>query len=144
MSDQKKNQVGPNIIVPAVSTNVAAPAILPPPVPQTLTIPLFPTIRAAYQELYDQYEDAIQKTEDVNLLESLNDSKDAVGMILSLNAQYALSQNTAAYQALQTQITSTNTNLLALQRQIEAIADKVQTLGTVLGAINKVLGLAGV
>ena len=145
MSDSKDKQVDPNAVVtPAVAKADEDTGVQPTPVLGTVQIPLSKAIRAAYQELYDEYENAIQDTADVSLLESLNDSKDAMGSVLFQDAQYAINQSTTAYESLQVQIKSTNAQMATLQKQIQGIADGVQTFGTVLAAIDKVAGLVGV
>jgi hypothetical protein len=64
-------------------------------VPATLALPLTAEQRAAYQNLYNQFETAIENTTDVNILESLNASQLAVETVLSQDAQEGLANNTA-------------------------------------------------
>ena len=113
----------------------------PTPPPPTLTLPLAPPIRAAYQNLYDAYETDIQNTTDVGALEALNASQLDVGNILTKDDEYRLAANTALYTALLQQINSTNVDLKTLQTQILAITNGISTFANVLAAINKVLSL---
>jgi hypothetical protein len=113
----------------------------PPTTPSAPTIPLTPELRAAYQDLYDKYETAIENTTDVGALEALNASQLDVGNILTKDGEYQLAANTALYHALLEQINSTNVDLKALRTQILAISSGVSTFGDILGAINKVLTL---
>jgi len=105
------------------------------------TIPLTPELRAAYQDLYNQYETAIESTTDGGALAALNASQTDVDNILTKDAMYRLNANTALYDALLQQIDSTNDGLKALQAQIEAISSGVSTFGGIVSAINKVLTL---
>jgi hypothetical protein len=127
---------------PATSKTVLVPPGTPDP--KTITLPLSPALQAAYHDLYNQYEATIETTTDPGVLEALNASQLDVGNVLIKNSEYQIAKNTALYNALLTQINGTNTDLKALQKQIMAIAGKVQTFGTILAAINKVLGLVGV
>lgn len=111
------------------------------PATSALTLPLSPAVRAAYQDLYDKYEAAIEATADVGALEALNASQLDVDNILTKDAEYRLAANTALYGALLKQIQSTNGDLKALQKQIQAIAKGVSTFGEILGAIQKVLSM---
>jgi hypothetical protein len=113
----------------------------PPAIPPAPTIPLTPELRAAYQDLYDKYETAIENTTDVGALEALNASQLDVGNILTKDDEYRLAANTALYDALLQQINSTNVDLKALQTQILAIANGISTFGNILAAIDKVLTL---
>jgi hypothetical protein len=113
----------------------------PPPPGSAVQIPLTPELRAAYQDLYNKYETAIEATTDVGALEALNASQLDVGNILTKDDEYKLNSNTALYNALLVQINSTNADLKALKAQILAISSGISTFGAILGAINKVLSL---
>jgi len=112
-----------------------------PTTPSAPAIPLTAELRAAYQDLYDRYEAAIENTSDVGALEALNASQLDVGNILTKDGEYRLAANTALYDALLQQINSTNVDLKALKTQILAISDGVSTFGDIVGAIDKVLTL---
>ncbi len=109
--------------------------------PASLSLPLTPEQRAAYQDLYDSYETAIESTTDVGVLEALEASQLDVENILTKDAMYRLEANTALYEALLGQIQSTNADLAKLQAQIRAISTDVSTFGDILAAITKVLTL---
>ncbi|ADW67112.1 hypothetical protein [Granulicella tundricola] len=115
-----------------------------PPIPpaQTVAIPLTPEVRAAYQALYDANEALIENTTDPGFLAALNDVSTNVGNILTKDNLYRIEANNALFQALQQQINSTNASLLALKKQIQAVASHVSEAGTVLSAIDKVVSLA--
>lgn len=119
-----------------------------PPLPQAPgtapTLPLSPTVRAAYQDLYDQYETAIRGTTDAIAIETLMDAKGDVEDVLDKDDMYAINQNTALFDALKGQIDETNKSLETLKGQIEAIAGHIATAGAIVSAIDKVLGLFGV
>jgi hypothetical protein len=107
----------------------------------SLTLPLTAEQRAAYQNLYDKYETAIENTTDVGVLEALNASQLDVENVLTKDAMYQLEANTALYDALLSQINSTNKGLKTLQAQIHAIAAGASMFGSILAAISKVLAL---
>jgi archaellum component FlaC len=104
-------------------------------------LPLTPELRAAYENLYNQYEVAIENTIDPGVLEALSASQKTVEDTLSLDNMYRLKAITAQYNALLQQIESTNEKLKALQTQILAISSGISTFGDILGAISKVLSL---
>jgi hypothetical protein len=111
------------------------------PLPASPTIPLTPELRAAYEDLNNKYETAIQSTIDPGVLEALNDSQLNVGNILTKDTMYRLHANTALYDALLTQIDSTNDDLQKLKDQIDAISSGISTFGDIVAAITKVLAL---
>jgi hypothetical protein len=110
-------------------------------VPASLTLPLTPEQRAAYEDLYSKYEVAIEENTDPGVLEALNASQLAVESVLSQDAQDGLKTNTALYGALLTQIKTTNDGLKTLKAQIQAISSGVSTFSDILAAITKVLSL---
>jgi hypothetical protein len=107
--------------------------------PTPPAIPLPTDVRAAYQDLYAKYETAIENSTDPGILETLNASQLDVDNILTKDSMYRLHANTALYDALLTQINSTNADLKTLKAQIAAISSGVSTFGDVLSAIDKVL-----
>ncbi len=117
----------------------------PPPgnLPASPPIPLTPELRAAYQDLYDKIETAVEGTTDVTALQALNAQQAQVDDVLQKDDIYRLGANTEAFNALLTQINDTNSGLKTLQSQIAATASHFQTAGDILGAITKVLTLAG-
>ena len=112
-----------------------------PASPAPLPLPLTPEQRAAYQNLYDTYENAIETTADVSLLKSLNASQSDVEAVLNKDSEYRLAANTALYQSLLLLITDTNNNLKTLKAQILAIASGIATFSQILAAIDKLLPL---
>jgi hypothetical protein len=117
---------------------LSTPPVIPPVPP---TIPLIPDIRAAYQDLYNKYETAIEATRDPGVHGSLLSSQTNVENVLTKDAMYRIKANTALYQALLGQIEDTNAELKTLQAQIIAISSGVSTFGDILAAISKVLSL---
>ncbi|HEV2645500.1 MAG TPA: hypothetical protein VGU46_03960 [Acidobacteriaceae bacterium] len=107
--------------------------------PASPTIPLTPQLRAAYEDLYNKYEAAIESTADVGALEALNASQLKVDDILTKDDLYRLEANTALYQALLAQIHTTNLDLEALKAQILAISSGISVFADILAAIDKVL-----
>jgi ABC-type transporter Mla subunit MlaD len=118
----------------------------PPPagLPAAPAIPLSAVVKAAYQDLYNQIEAAIESTTDVTALQALNDQQAQIDDVLQKEALYELAANTDAFSALLTQFNSTNTGLKTLQVQINATASHFQTAAGILAAIDKVFGLLGI
>lgn len=105
------------------------------------SLPLSATVRAAYQDLYDKIEAAIEGTADAAALEALNPMEAQVEDVLTKDAMYRLQANTQLFNALLQQIDETNAGLKKLQGQIAAIASHFAQAGDVLAAIDKVLSL---
>ena len=114
---------------------------MPIPIPVHPTIPLTEIVRAAYVDLYDQLEDAIESTTDPANLQILNASQTNVDNVLTKDDLYRLHANTALFQALHEEIDSTNSELDNLRKQIKAIATDFDMAGDVIAAITKVLTL---
>ena len=115
--------------------------ILSAPTPTAPTIPLSPEVRTAYEDLYAKNQTAIEGTLDFDLLSALNASQLDIGGLLSSDDQYRLNADSAQFQAMLTQINTTNGGLKTLQTKIAGIAGGVAKFGTVVGAIDKVLSL---
>jgi hypothetical protein len=111
------------------------------PAAQQPTIPLTPEVRAAYQDLYNKYEAAIENTADPVVLGTLNGSQSNVDDVLTKDSMYRLHADTALFQALLKQINATNAELKTLKAQISAIASHIAIAGDILAAINRVLTL---
>jgi hypothetical protein len=107
----------------------------------TPTIPLPPDVRASYEDLYAKNQAAIDSTNDFAVLQSLNASQLDIGNLLSADDQYRIHSDTAQFQAMLTQINTTNTGLKTLQTKIAGVSSKIAVFGQVVGAINKVLSL---
>ena len=105
------------------------------------TIPLSADVRASYEAVYAKNKDAIDSTNDFELLNSLNASQLDVGNLLQSDDQYRIQADYAQFQAILTQIDTTNSGLKALQTKISGIAGGISTFGAVVGAINDVLSL---
>jgi septal ring factor EnvC (AmiA/AmiB activator) len=115
-----------------------------PPVnnlPANLSIPLTPEVRAAYQDLYNKMQAALDSTMDVATIEALNTWQPEVDQVLRKDDQYKLTQDTAAFQALLKQINYANQGLKTLQGQISSIASDFAMAGDIIAAIDKVLTL---
>ncbi len=108
----------------------------------TPTIPLSPDVRASYEAVYAKNQAAIDSTNDFELLKSLNASQLDIGNLLQADDQYRIHADDAQFQAILTQINTTNAGLKALQTKISGIAGGISTFGAVVGAINQVLSLA--
>ena len=115
---------------------------LPPlgSLPLNPTIPLSPDLKAAYQNLYDTLQSAVNSTMDLATIEALNPMLNQVDQVLTQNDEYTLSQDTNVFTALQKQIQSVNDGLKVLRGQVQAIAAHFALAGTVIAAIDKVLG----
>lgn len=109
--------------------------------PTDPTIPLSPEVRAAYQDLYNKIQAAIDSTMDATAVETLNPQLAEVDQVLTKDDEYRLSQDTAVFAALKTQINSTNQGLKTLRAQIASTASHFETAGAIIGAIDKVLTL---
>jgi hypothetical protein len=110
-------------------------------VPPNPTIPLSPPVRAAYEDLRNQLQAAIESTADVATLEALNAAYPQVDDVLTKDDEYRLNANTTAFNALLGQIKDTNDQLKTLQSQIQSIASHFKTAGAILAAINKIFTL---
>lgn len=109
------------------------------PLPPTL--PLSADIRAAYEDTYAKNQAAIEGTTDFDLLTTLNASQDDVGGLLSADDAYRIHADSAAFQALLAQISTTNKGLKVLQTKIAGIAGDIGKFALVAGAITKVLSM---
>src|ERR1700728_4561574 len=87
--------------------------------------PLSPDARQSYEDMYALAEAAVQNTSDPTILGSLNDSKDAIGAVISADNQAGLKQDDASYQELQAQIKIANDSLTKLKSDIAAVATKI-------------------
>jgi septal ring factor EnvC (AmiA/AmiB activator) len=105
------------------------------------TIPLAPEVRAAYLDLFNQMQAALDNTMDADVVEALNTWQPQVDQVLKKDEEYKLTSDTNIFQALQQQIDSTNKGLKGLQDQISSIASHFAMAGDIIAAINKVLTL---
>jgi hypothetical protein len=104
--------------------------------------PLSPDARQSYEEMYKLAETAVQATSDPTILGSLNDSKDAIGAVISADNKARLQQDDASFEALQAQLKIANDSLTKLKSDIAAVATKINIFGQVAAGINKVLSFA--
>lgn len=109
--------------------------------PAEIAIPLRPEVRAAYQDLYDKIQAAIDSTMDAAALEALNPRLYQVDQVLTRDDLYRESNDTEILSALKAQIDSVNLGLASLRAEIASIASHFAMAGTVLAAIDKVLSL---
>lgn len=109
--------------------------------PANVSIPLSPDVRAAYQDLYNKIQTEIDGTMDVIAVEALNPQLNEIDQVLTKDDEYRLSQDTAIFAALKTQIVSVNQGIKTLRAEIAATASHFATAGAILGAIDKVLTL---
>jgi hypothetical protein len=107
----------------------------------TPTIPLTPETRQAYLDLYKKAELAVQATADGTILGSLNDTKDAIGAVISADNDARLAQDDASFKAVQTQIDAANDSMKKLAADIAGVASKIKVFGDVASGINTVLTL---
>jgi len=113
-----------------------------PPVenlPANPTIPLTPDLRAAYQDLYNKIQAAIDSTMDLATVEALNTWQPEVEQVLTKDDEYKLSADTAIFAALQKQINYANAGLKVLRDQISSIASHFALAGDIIAGIDKVL-----
>ena len=105
------------------------------------TIPLTPTVRAAYVDLYNKIQDAIDSTMDLATVEALNQWQPQVRLVLDEDDEYTFSKDTNIFASLQKQIKTTNDGIAQLRTQITAIASHFAMAGEIIAAINKILSL---
>lgn len=109
--------------------------------PADVVIPLSPQVRAAYQDLYNKIQAAIDSTMDLAALEALNPQLYEVDQVLTKDDEYRLTSDTAVFAALKAQINSVNQGLTRLREEIQSITSHFAMAGTVITAIDKVLSL---
>jgi len=107
----------------------------------TPTIPLTPEARQAYEDLYAKAELAVEATSDGTILGSLNDTKDAIGAVLSADNEARLAQDDASFKAVETAIDAANGALKKLAGDIAGVASKIKVFGDVASGINTLLTL---
>jgi len=116
-----------------------------PPVPSNApAIPLSDDARQTYQDLYDQYEAAIQASNDPAVILPLRNSQMDLRNVLTKDNMCRIESTTALLNALLDQIKTTNDDLVTLKAQIAAIASKISTAADIIAAIDKVLSLSGI
>lgn len=109
--------------------------------PTAPTLPLSAEIRAAYQDLYQKIQAAIDSTMDLAVLQPLNTWWKEVDQVLAKDGLLTLNKNTEAFAAVEKQIDYTNKGLKTLEDQIKSIAGHFAMADDVIAAIEKVLTL---
>jgi len=114
------------------------PPNIPPAAP---AIPLTPEVRAAYQDLYDTMQQAIDSTMDLATVQLMNQWQPQVELVLTKDDEYKLSQDTLIFAALQKQIKDVNNGLAALRTQIASIASHFAMAANIIAAIDKIFNV---
>ncbi len=104
-------------------------------------LPLNPETRAAYEDLYEKMQDAIDSTMDAATIEALNPCIDQVDDVLTKDDSYKLAANTTQLANLTKQIRETNRDLEKLRDQISSVASHLALAGNIIAGIDKVLSL---
>jgi hypothetical protein len=115
--------------------------VLVPPAGATTTIPLTPETRQAYKDLYAKAELAVQSTSDGTILGSLNDTKDAIGAVLTADNEARLAQDDASFKLVQAQIKVASDAMKKLAADIASVASTIKVFGDVASGISTVLAL---
>lgn len=124
-----------------MSTPPGNTPLAPPAPPAGPVIPLTPEVRAAYQDLYDSMQKALDSNMDLATIQLLNQWQPQIDLVLTKNDLYRLTQDTAVFAALKKQVCDVNNGLRTLQGQVSSIASHFATAAAILGAINKLLTL---
>jgi hypothetical protein len=111
----------------------------PANLPTSPTIPLSDELHAAYNDLLNSLQAQYQSSADPAVRGAIGPLLYSVDDILTKDNMYKLSQDTAIFAALQTQITSTNQGLQTLQAQIGSTDSRFSMAGDILAGITKVL-----
>jgi len=119
-----------------VTTPPVPPVKIPPTGP---AIPLLPEVRAAYQDLYNSMQKALDNTMDAATVELLNQWQPQIELVLNQDDEYRLSQDTAVFASLQKQINDVNDGITTLRSQIASIASHFSMAATVIAAIDKLV-----
>ena len=109
--------------------------------PANPTIPLTPEVRAAYPDLYNKMQAAIDSTMDLATLQALNAWHPKLEQVLTQDDKYKLSADSAIFESLQSQINYVNQGLKTLRDQISSITSHIAMAGDIIAAIDKVLTL---
>jgi septal ring factor EnvC (AmiA/AmiB activator) len=109
--------------------------------PPAYTIPLTPAAKAAYKDLYDKIQVALNSTMDLATIQALNQAWPQIDQVLDENDEYAMTQDTNVFASLQKQIKTVNDGITQLRSQITAIASHFAMAGEIIAAIDKVLSV---
>ena len=116
------------------------PQASPKNLPASPSIPLSPALKAAYQNLYDTIQTAIDSTMDLTTIQTLNPMRDQVDQVLTQDDEYIHTKDTNIFAALATQIKFVNDGLTTLRGEVSSIASHFALAADVVAAIDKVLG----
>lgn len=120
---------------------MTTPPVTPSSAPGGATpeIPLSPDVRKMYEDLYAKAELAVQATSDGTILGSLNDTKDAIGAVLSADNEARIAQDDASFKAVAAQIKIANDAMKKLAADIAGVASKIKIFGDVASGIAQLL-----
>ena len=95
----------------------------------------------AYQAVYDALGKAYWESSDLNMKDQVQGARDAVYNIITQIDEADLEVNTANFIAIMPEINAANAALKCIQVDIAKITKNIQTAGTVVAVISKVLSL---
>lgn len=96
---------------------------------------------ATYQAAYDALGRAYWDASDLQTKDLIYGAQQAIGDILTAIDEQQLATNTALFNQLTPKIKAINAALTQIQNQIASITKNIDTAGTVIAAITKVLSL---
>jgi hypothetical protein len=95
----------------------------------------------AYQAVYDALGKAYWESSDLNMKDQIQGARDAVYNIITQIDEAELEANTNNFIGIMPEIKAANLALKAIQSEIGQITRNIQTAGTVIAVISKVLSL---
>lgn len=95
----------------------------------------------AYQAVYDALGKAYWESSDLNTKDQVQGARDAVYNIITQIDETELETNTNKFIAIMPEINAANAALKEIQVNIAKITKNIQTAGTVVAVISKVLSL---
>ena len=96
---------------------------------------------ASYQAAYDALGEAYWVASDIHSKDLIYGAQQAIGDILTALNEQQLATNTELFIQLTPKIKAVNAALKTIQDQITTITKNIDTAGTVLSAISKVLSV---
>ena len=115
-----------------------------PPVdnlPASPSIPLTPEVRAAYQDLYNKMQAALDSTMDEAAIEALNAWQPEVDQVLRKDDFYKLAKTRPSSMRCESRSTTPIRGSRPCASQISSIASHFAMAGDIIAAIDKVLTL---
>ncbi len=100
-------------------------------------------LRDAYQDLYNQLDEAYWASTTIEAKDSIRGISEVVSDILTEINRADLSSRTEEYVALEKSIKDVNKSIDKLKKEIDKIIKKVKLAGQILNAIDKALDTAG-